>query len=275
MRPFRIETKLWCADDLGAELLHGRFGDFAYDLHTHDTACLALITEGAILIRMRGGEFVARKGDLYAIDPETPHAGWPVDGKGWSQRTIYVDLNHLRSLLTGDRSDQDLGPIHGPIIRDARLSALFNDVHRYSEDSAPQLLRDQAYLGFARRLFARHVGDRPVETPIGQEDRAVRLARDYLDRRLDERVSLAEVAAAAGLPPYRLYRAFERSTGMTPHGYQRQARIRLAVSLIRLGRPLADIAAATGFADQAHLTRRFQRRMAVTPGAYRAATSWQ
>ncbi len=266
---FPTEARLWHAGDLDAELLRGRFADFSYDLHTHDTACLALITEGAIRIRMRGSEFVARQGDLYAIDADAPHAGWPVDAGGWSQRTIYVDLAHLRALLTGERAAA--GAIQGPIIRDPALAALFLQVHRGSEQGSPQLVRDQGYFAFARSLFARHVGGRPAAVVVGRETQAVRRARDYLDDHLDERVSLADIAAAAGLPAYRLYRAFERGTGMTPHDYQRQARIRLAIELIRRGRSLAETAAAAGFADQAHLTRSFRRRMGVTPGAYRAA----
>jgi AraC-like DNA-binding protein len=268
-RPSAPQARLWCAGDLGAELLRGRFAGFSYDLHTHDTACLALITRGAIQIRMRSGQFVAREGDLYAIGPDEPHAGWPLDAAGWSQRTIYVDLAHLRRLLTGELGEGDA--IQGPIIRDPALSAEFLQVHHASEHASPQLLRDQSYLGFARSLFARHVAGGPAEIVVGREAQAVGRARDYLDQHLDARVSLAEIATAAGLPAYRLYRAFERGTGMTPHDYQRQARIRLAVALIRRGEPLAEIAAAAGFADQAHLTRSFRRRMGVTPGAYRAA----
>jgi len=32
-----------------------------------------------------------------------------------------------------------------------------------------------------------------------------------------------------------------------------------------------DVAAATGFCDQPHLTRAFKARFGVTPGAFRAA----
>jgi AraC-like DNA-binding protein len=60
---------------------------------------------------------------------------------------------------------------------------------------------------------------------------------------------------------------------MTPHAYQRQARIRLAIDLIRRGDRLSEVAAATGFADQAHLTRSFRRAMGVTPGMYQVAMS--
>ncbi len=82
---------------------------------THDTACFALITEGAIRIRMREGEFTARKGDLYAINADEIHAGWPVDPAGWSQRTIYVDLDLLRGKI-------DDGDAKGSVAVDPRAN---------------------------------------------------------------------------------------------------------------------------------------------------------
>jgi AraC-like DNA-binding protein len=261
----------WHAEDLGADLLRARFADFSYDLHTHDSACLALITEGAIRIRMRCGEFVARKGDLYAIDPDEPHAGWPVDPAGWSQRTIYVDLDTLRSRLNDVDTIGPTASIRGPIIRDDVLAAAFAGLHANSETGGAQLERDEACLRFAQRLFDRHVADSPSGHALGRESRAVRRAKEYLDSRLDMRVGLAEIADMAELAPYRLYRAFERETGMTPHNYQRQARIRLALRLLRNGQELAVIAATAGFADQAHFTRHFRSRMGITPGAYRDA----
>jgi AraC-like DNA-binding protein len=111
----------------------------------------------------------------------------------------------------------------------------------------------------------------PPPVVIGREDRAVKLARDFLTDRLDVSVHLTDIASAAGLPPYRLFRAFNRATGMTPHGFQRQARVRYAMDLIKSGQALAEVAAATGFTDQAHLTRHFRRMMGVTPGSYKAA----
>lgn len=266
----KFVTQFWRAPDLDAELLKARFTDFSYDVHTHDTACLALITSGAIRIRMPGGEFVARTGDLYAIDPETPHAGWRVEPEGWSQRTIYVDLSLLRSRI----SDHDLArmpSLLGPVIRDPILVKSFVQFHSRSEVGESRLARDEDYLRFARDLFSRHVNH--IETPsaAGKESLGVQRARQYLDEHLDERVGLGDIAQAAELPSFRLFRAFERETGMTPHAYQRQARIRLALQLLRQGADLASIAAQAGFSDQAHFTRHFRSRMGISPGAYRAA----
>ena len=60
---------------------------------------------------------------------------------------------------------------------------------------------------------------------------------------------------------------------MAPSDYQRQLRLRAARRLIAQGRPLSDIAAQTGFADQAHLTRWFHRYYGITPGGYRIAVT--
>jgi AraC-like DNA-binding protein len=46
-----------------------------------------------------------------------------------------------------------------------------------------------------------------------------------------------------------------------------QHRLARARALILAGTPLAEVAAATGFADQPHLTRLFRRTYGVTPGA--------
>lgn len=268
----KVQTKFWLAQDLGsAELLRGRFVDYAYDVHTHDKACFALLTHGAIRIAMRGHEVVARAGDLYAIDAEEPHAGWPVDGKGWRLRTLYVDPGRLPALLFGDDGPRAAPSIAGPIIRDPKLVALFHGIHACSEQSGPALKRDEQYLRFLKRLFARHVRARQAIASQGHEARAIGLAREFLDQHLGDRVRLSDVSTAAGLPPFRLLRAFVRAVGLSPHGYQRQARLRLAARLIRHGQPLSEVAAASGFADQAHLTRSFRRTIAITPGAYRAA----
>ena len=290
----KVETRIWRLAELeGAEFLRGHFSDYAYDVHTHDKVCLALITRGAIRIRMRTGEFVARAGDLYAIDAEEPHAGWPVDSGGWSLRTLYVGVDRLQRIVREGATSQP--SIAGPIIRDPRLVALFTQLHDASEradaglqkeaigqdaigqdafaqDAFAQdaLAHDECCLAFVACLFARHMQAAPPAATAGREDAAIRRARAFIDDAVECRLRLADIAAAAGLPPYRLFRAFAKTTGMTPHAYQRQARLRLAAGLIRRGLPLGEVAAASGFADQGHLTRSFRHTMGVTPGAYRA-----
>jgi AraC-like DNA-binding protein len=96
----------------------------------------------------------------------------------------------------------------------------------------------------------------------------VRAVRDLLPERLADAPSLAELAALTGLSQFALLRAFRRETGMPPHAYLNQLRVRRARLLLDSGLTPADVAAQTGFADQAHMTRHFKRVVGVPPAAY-------
>jgi AraC-like DNA-binding protein len=76
------------------------------------------------------------------------------------------------------------------------------------------------------------------------------------------------LAAEAGLSRYQFLRAFTRLTGLPPHAYLLQRRVQHARQLVRRGLPLADVAAASGFADQSHMTRCFVRSLGLTPGTF-------
>jgi transcriptional regulator GlxA family with amidase domain len=96
----------------------------------------------------------------------------------------------------------------------------------------------------------------------------VAAVRDLLATRMEEPPSLAELAALTGLSQFALLRAFRGATGLPPHAYLNQLRVRRARLLLDDGLPPAEVAARTGFADQAHLTRHFKRVVGVPPAAY-------
>lgn len=88
--------------------------------------------------------------------------------------------------------------------------------------------------------------------------------------RFAEPTSLGELAATAGYSVFHACRVFRATTGTTIHGFRRELRLRHALARILDGdEPLAEIAAATGFASQSHLTNRFRARFGVTPGRAR------
>ena len=95
---------------------------------------------------------------------------------------------------------------------------------------------------------------------------------DYVEGRLDQRLSLTDLAAVSCLSPYHFSRSFKQTVGVGPQRYITQRRLERAKTLMRrTNLPLALIAQEAGFADQSHLTSVFRREIGVTPGHYRAA----
>lgn len=85
-------------------------------------------------------------------------------------------------------------------------------------------------------------------------------------------LTLARLAATAGVSRYQLIRAFSEQRGLPPHAYIVQRRLAMARWMIRSGRSLADAAHSAGFVDQSHLTNAFRRQLGVSPGRY--ARAW-
>jgi transcriptional regulator GlxA family with amidase domain len=72
-----------------------------------------------------------------------------------------------------------------------------------------------------------------------------------------------------------LSKQFAQRYGLPPDAWLRNWRAAKAKTLIVDGMSLADVAAATGFADQAHLTRVFKRIHGAPPGALRRPAALQ
>jgi AraC-like DNA-binding protein/DNA-binding MarR family transcriptional regulator len=97
----------------------------------------------------------------------------------------------------------------------------------------------------------------------------LRRATTYLSKHSASSPSVAEIAAKLGMSPSRFSRAFKTSTGFPPHRWQLNHRIAKAQELLReAGLPLAQIALATGFAEQSHFTRVFKSVVGVSPGTW-------
>jgi len=97
-----------------------------------------------------------------------------------------------------------------------------------------------------------------------------RRAREIMHARLATRLSIADVARECRLTPSYFAKAFRRMTGMSPHQYLTDLRVREAKGLLLSSTlPLADIAIICGFGDQSYFTRVFSRSVGTSPGAWR------
>ena len=96
-------------------------------------------------------------------------------------------------------------------------------------------------------LLRRH-GTRPRSVSLTSP--AVAIARQRLDEAPEVSATLAELAALSGVSRFQLLRGFARETGVTPHAYLLQRRVRLARQLLIAGCAPAEAAQDAGFADQ-------------------------
>lgn len=250
----------------GVELYRAAIVDCAFEPHGHDAYGFGVIDQGVERFRLRGAEHLAPVDTLVAMQPEDLHTGRAETPQGWSYRMVYLDEDLLRGLGRGAawRFDEAL-------IRDPRtvapVSALMHRLWRAAEQGAEPLAFDSLLVELVEHL-------RPHARDAGVPREACAAARfrpvmELMRARLDEPLTLDALAAAAGLSPFHFLRSFRREHHATPQQMLMALRLLEAKRRIAAGEPLAQVAAATGLADQAHLTRAFSRRYGVTPARYR------
>ena len=114
--------------------------------------------------------------------------------------------------------------------------------------------------------------DRPAARAArAASDRTLSAAvADALRARYAEPTSLGDLAATTGYSVFHTCRVFRATTGYTIHGFRRELRLRHALARILDGdESLTEIALATGFASQSHLTNLFRSRFGITPARAR------
>jgi len=188
---------------------------------------------------------------------------------------VYVPLAQLNAAAAEagrgriDDLDYALGqPADDPVLHHLGRAALpaFGD-----DGPGESLYLDQLLQALATHVAQRYGRVPVVRGPAGLARWQERRAMALMDARLDQGVTLAELAEVCGLSAGHFARAFRASTGLPPHRWMIRRRIERAQALLASGEPLSAVALACGFADQSHFTRVFARAVGQPPGAWRAA----
>src|SRR5580704_8308866 len=92
----------------------------------------------------------------------------------------------------------------------------------------------------------------------------------YIEANLASKMEIDDLARVVALSRSHFSRAFKHCVGMSPMEYVVARRVERAKVMIRgTSESLAEVALACGFADQAHLNRRFRDIVGISPGRWR------
>ncbi len=261
----------------GLPCLEGRYAlnsNACYRKHSHPTFSLGVVEMGRARHYQRRHTEVIGPGAVVATQADIVHSCNPRDERRWSYHMLYVDSEWLAQLAAdvgaAHRSHPERSPQLPAVIYDRALYREIISINRQLFSDTPVLDTQTRLVELLGGLLHTHNRRHGRQQPAADHP-AVRAARDYLHDNALRSVSLTELAAVARLSPYHLIRLFKRDIGLTPHAYQINVRINSAKHLLRRQLPIAEVAAATAFSDQAHFQRCFKHHTAMTPGQYRNA----
>ena len=157
---------------------------------------------------------------------------------------------------------------------DARLSAMVAAVHAEMLAGFPsgRLFLDSVEQAMAITLVNGHaVRHRPVQIYRGGLGAArLRRIRELVHARMEDDLSLDDMAQSVGLSTAHFARMFRKSTGETPHQFVLRQRLERAKAMLRApDARVLDVAVACGFKTQQHFAQAFRDVWGVSPTEYR------
>ena len=134
---------------------------------------------------------------------------------------------------------------------------------------------DRLYAESVGQTLVMHIARMELSRPIANALPKWRLKRvlEYVNAHLDDALSLADLAAVAGLSRMHFAGQFRAATGFRPHEYLLYQRIESAKSMLSgTDMPLAEVALSVGFQAQPHFSTVFKRFTGQSPKRWRRAT---
>jgi AraC family transcriptional regulator len=240
----------------------------------HQPALMMALRTGSIEVGLRRSEMMRSTfgaGEMCLV-PRHVETWLRTDDSHYLYLSVDISDAALSAASDGTRGDVELRRV-GRLV-DARVGALATAVNaervagfpngRLFLDSVEQALAVALVKGYA-------VQRRSVQTRRGGLGSArLRRIKEFVDARIDDELTLCEMAQAVELSPAHFSRMFRKSTGETPHQFFLRQRVERAKEMLRSadGRVL-DVAIACGFKSQQHFAQAFRNVCGASPTEYR------
>lgn len=238
--------------------MEARFVGAAFAPHRHDTYAIGITVAGVQSFDYRGASRHSLPGQMVVLHPDELHDGRAGDGSPFRYRTAYVAPADMQRVLGG----RALPFIQGGVSDDPGLRRVVGELLDDLNSPLDGLETEQAITDLTTALL-QAAG---IEISHGTPDHAaVFRARDFIQANLDRPLMLGDLEQVAQQDRWRLSRDFRALLGASPYRYLIFRRLDRARGMMADGAALAEVAQASGFADQSHFTRHFKKTYGMTP----------
>jgi AraC-like DNA-binding protein len=272
IKPFRRAL----VTDAGIGVLIERFEPNRLPEHSHPQWQIAISPgDGVCIVHWRdaGGQLVSKRltgGQVWIVPPGRGH--WVdllVEGEVIVVYAHPARVHHLDALT----AEVSTGLLSEYVSAEPMIAELCQELRQFCD--RPSSLSPVRLAGTAKLLAVlvldaeAALRESAVGPALGRAAEVVERVQTHINHSIRESLSVKALAEEIGICPRHFRRLFRRAKGMTPQEYLWSRRTAYAKTLLAGGRHnVSEAAAEAGFADQAHLNRRFRKVYGVAPGVF-------
>jgi AraC family transcriptional regulator len=187
---------------------------------------------------------------------------------------LVLEISDTALVAAHDGRNAEVELCYKPTLMDVRVGALVAAVNaeRIAGFPSGRLFLDSVEQALAAALVESHA-THPRPVPIhrgGLSPARLRRVTELLHARIEDELSLEQMAESAGLSTAHFSQMFRESTGESPHRFLLRLRVERAKEMLRRAETrVLDVAVACGFKTQQHFARVFRQLCGTSPTEYR------
>ncbi len=246
--------------------------------HWHNDMEFMRVLKGQLLVRLDEKKFVANKGDVVLVNPETVHSAIPKKGciyqcivMKWDIMTVnepkcrfFIDSIQSREILVKEHIEK--GSSEAAESVNALFDALKGDTKGYKFSVISELYKTLAV-----------IIDQNMYVSISKADivhsgniNTLKNVLSYMRENFDKQLSLNDIAKTAQMSPKYFCVFFKSITGKTPFEYLISYRIECAArKLLNTNLNVTEIALSCGFNDLSYFIKTFKAHKGISPAKFR------
>jgi AraC family transcriptional regulator len=239
---------------------------------------ILLVTRGSVAVRRRDG--AGRRtaqlapGKAWLVPAGAPlNYDWTGAGCGIREVILMVlpqdNVARTAALLSRGRS----APVTVPeavLAEDPVVRSVLTGLTRAMAAGVDELYAESSAAFLSAHVLSHYGTGAPGRVAAGREDARVQTAVEFMRDSLHLPVSLADIAASAGLSPYHFLRVFRAATGVPPHRFLTRMRIDAARRRLEdSDLSVTEIALLCGFSSASQFSTAFRRETGMAPRTFR------
>lgn len=218
--------------------------------------------------------------DRFCLLPEGQESTWDIRGELSFVHLYYTD-QHLRDIAVKiwDKEPADIHLDEKDFVSDQLVSSTYR---QFLLSCDWQDRSNQLQISSAATLLLNHLlqnySNVQWKLPYikgGMAPHHLKRIQEWIDQHLDLPLTIADLAQQVELSEYHFAHMFKQSTGLPPHQYVLQLRLKRAHQLIlNSQKELTEIALLCGFSSASHFSTRFKQYFGHVPSELRKTRSF-
>ncbi|MES2107106.1 MAG: AraC family transcriptional regulator [Bacteroidota bacterium] len=237
------------------EIFEGELNLHKYPWHFHEAYTVVMVDEGAMEYFFRNGDVCVHTGNIFIVNPFVAHYNKALNDESCRYKAMFLPI----WLFNPSRSGNSIVYLE-KVPNDGlyqELGQLFEKLKNVSEGADYLIVINQV-----KELLFSNFTHKVESLPVIAR---VKPALQFIHQHLDEKLTIAQLAAACNLSHYHFQRIFKNSVGLTVNAYLQQCRMERGRALLRSGTSPVTTSLESGFFDQSHFYKQFKKMWVLTP----------